>query len=332
VEIIAEAGERESLEYITERQDGVASVAQAIGSGLTGAQIAGRRARGRYRRCRRGVVQIAGVPPSWRQRVRIASIAAGERVVVSHASAVQLYGLERRRSTHRRWRRNDAFIEVAARDPRQVRLVGVCGHRSGNWEEGDVGEVAGIAVTSPVRTVIDMSSRLGFDGTGRLVDDMLRRNLLTISQLRERISSLRPAPGRSMRVLRAVVAMRDDAYDAGESPLESRIRQVVRRKGFPSPTGQYWVRDLEFKVRLDFAYPEAKVYLEGDSFGFHRMRSDIDRDARKRNGLTQRGWIGLHLTAVMTDAEIERDLASLYDRTTGRWRRPMATNDAMPDG
>lgn len=167
-----------------------------------------------------------------------------------------------------------------------------------------------------------MSSRLGVDGTGRLVDDMLRRNLLTITQLRERIVCLRPAPGRSMRVLRAVVAARDHEYDAGESNLESRILRIVRRKGFPAPVSQHWVRDGDLQVRLDFAYPAPKVYLEGDSFGFHRMRSDIDRDARKRNGLTLRGWVGLHLTAVMTDAEIERNLATLYDRSTGQWRRP----------
>jgi very-short-patch-repair endonuclease len=119
-----------------------------------------------------------------------------------------------------------------------------------------------------------------------------------------------------------VVAARDDTYDPGESTLEARIRRVIRRKGFPSPTGQHWVRDGSFSVRLDFAYPGVKLYLEGDGFGWHRMASDLDRDVRKRNGLLQRGWIGVHFTWRMTNAEIERTLASLYDRRTGRWRLP----------
>ena len=310
------------LEDLAERQDGVVSVAQAHAAGVTDRQIASRRAAGRYRRCRRGVVRIAGAPPTWRQALRTASLAAGERVVVSHASAVRLYGVELPPAVHPRWRRDTAFIEVAAPDPRHVRLHGVRGHRSGTWDDGDVEERAGMAVTSPVRTVIDLSSRLGVDGTGRLVDDMLRRKLLTIDALRDRLTGLRPAPGRSMRVLRAVVAVRDATYDPGESTLEARIRRVIRRKRFPSPVGQHWVRGGGFQVRLDFAYPAVKVYLEGDGFGFHHTRSDLDRDVRRRNGLVERGWIGLHFTWTMTDAEIERHLATFYDRATGKWRLP----------
>ncbi len=310
------------LEDLAERQDGVVSVAQAVASGLSPGQIGRRRAAGRYRRSRRGVVPIAGVPPSWRQAVRIASIAAGADVVVSHASAARLYGVELPRSVHPRWRRDNVFIELAGPLPRHVRLDGVRGHRSGTWESGDVRRIAGMAVTSPLRTVIDLSSRLGIDGTGRLVDELLRRRLLTVDELRARVMTLRPAPGRSVRVLRAVAAARSPQYDAGESTLEARIRRVIERKGFPAPDGQHWVRDGPFAVRLDFAYPDVKVYLEGDGFGFHRMASDLDRDVRRRNGLVERGWLGLHFTWRMTDAEIEAHLASLYDRATRQWRLP----------
>ena len=310
------------LEDLAERQDGVVSVHQAMETGLSPGQIGRRRARGRYRRCRRGVVQIAGVPPSWRQAVRIASIAAGEDVVVSHASAVRLYGLQLPSSVHPRWGRDNEFIELAAPLLRHVRLEGVRGHRSGMWEEGDVRQVAGMAVTSPLRTVMDLSSRLGVDGTGKLVDEMLRRGLLTAAELRERVMAVRPAPGRSVRVLRAVAAARSDTYHPGESPLEARLRRVIERMRFPSPVGQHWVRDGTFKVRLDFAYPDVKVYLEGDSFGWHQMASDLDSDVRKRNGLVARGWIGLHFTARMTDAEIERYLESFHDRGSGQWRLP----------
>jgi very-short-patch-repair endonuclease len=311
-----------TLEDVAERQDGLVSLSQARESGLRPGQVAWRRASGRYRRCRRGVVKIAGVPPSWRQAIREASIAAGERAVVSHASAVRLHGLELPRSVHPRWRRDNAFIELVAPIPRHVRLAGVRGHRSGTWEEGDVDERAGIAVTSPLRTVIDLSSRLGVEGTGRLFDEMLRRKLVTVAALRDRLARLRAAPGRSMRVLRAVVAARDDTYDPGESTLEARIRRVIGRKRFPAPVGQHWVQDESFAVRLDFAYPDVRVYLEGDGFGFHRFASDLDRDVRRRNGLLRRGWVGLHFTWRMTDNEIEAHLASLYDRTTQTWRLP----------
>jgi hypothetical protein len=311
-----------TLEALAEHQDGVVSVEQAQRLGVTSGQIAWRRSTGRYRRCRRGVVRIGGVPPSWRQAVRMAALAAGEPVAVSHASAVRIYGLELPHAVHRRWRRDGTFIELAAPLWRHIRLRGVRGHRSGRWMPGDVVLYAGMPVTSPVRTVVDLSSRLGVDGTGRLVDEMLRRRLLSVAELRDRIVELRPAPGRSMRVLRAVVAARDETYAPGESTLEARIRRVIRRKGFPPPVGQHWVRDASFAARLDFAYPDVKVYLEGDGFGFHRYASDLDRDVRRRNALVERGWIGLHFTWRMSDAEIESKLASFYDRTTRTWRLP----------
>jgi very-short-patch-repair endonuclease len=267
-------------------------------------------------------VVIAGVPPSWRQRVRIASIAAGEQVVVSHASAARLYEVEMPKSVHRRWRRDDAFIEVSARLARHVRLRGVRGHRTGTWEDGDVTERGGMPITSPLRTIIDLSSRLGVEGTGRLVDNMLRKKLISMRELRERVQRLRPAPGRSVRVLRAVVAGRSDDFDAGDSNLESRLRRIIAARGFPSPAGQHWVRDGSFAVRLDFAYPAVKLYVEGDSFGFHRFASDLDRDARKRNGLVQRGWTGVHFTWRMSDEEIEAELDALYDRATKSWTLP----------
>ena len=59
-----------TLEDLAEHQDGVVSVEQAQLLGVTPGQIAWRRSSGRYRRCRRGVVRLAGVPASWRQAVR----------------------------------------------------------------------------------------------------------------------------------------------------------------------------------------------------------------------------------------------------------------------
>ena len=65
-----------------------------------------------------------------------------------------------------------------------------------------------------------------------------------------------------------------------------------------------------------------KVYLEGDGFGFHRFASDLDRDVRRRNELVQRGWIGLHFTWRMKDAEIEAKLRRALRPRNRRWRLP----------
>ena len=104
----------ERAEDIAERQDGLLSLGQARRAGISPRQVWRRRATGRYRRSRRGVVQIAGVPPTWQQALRAVSIAAGEAAVVSHGSAARLYGIELARAVHPRWRRDAAFLEVSA--------------------------------------------------------------------------------------------------------------------------------------------------------------------------------------------------------------------------
>jgi hypothetical protein len=286
----------ETLEDIFERQDGVASVAQAIAAGTSRRQVWRRRRSGRYRRCRRNVVQLAGVPPTWRQAIRIASIAAGERVVVSHASAARLYDVELPRAVHPRWARDGRFIEVAAPLAQHIRMAGVRGHRSGMWAPGDVEEHHGIPITSPLRLVIDMSSRLGVEGTGKLVDQLLRRGLLETRQLRERVESLRPAPGRSVRVLRLVVAARCDDVDAAGSSPEPSSRRADCRDRLNEPVGRRQLDDGGFEVRVDLADPAVELVVEGGGFGLRRYASDVERDGRARTGLAARGRIGLYIT------------------------------------
>lgn len=310
------------VEDLAAQQDGLFTVRQAIRSGLSRGQIAWRRASGRYRRCRRGVVQVAGAPPSWRQAVRMASLAAGEPAVVSHASAVRLFGLELPPSAHRRWRRDNAFIELVAPIPRHVRVAGVRGHRSGAWEDGDVVRCSGMAVTSPLRTLIDLSSRLGAESTGRLFDEMLRRKLVTVAELRARVARLRAAPGRSVRVLRAVLADRDGVDAPSQSTLEGENRCSRPPEGAAdTAVGQHGLTDGSFAVRLDFAYPDMKVDVEAGSFPFGRTASDLDRDVTTRDGLFQMRRVVLQFTLRVEHADIEHHLTSFHDRGSDTWRR-----------
>lgn len=305
-----------TLEQMAERQDGVVSVAQAVMTGVSRGQLTHRCRTRRYRRPRRRVVVVAGAPPTWRQAVRAASLAAGKGVVVSHASAARLYGVDLGADADR------DVLEVSGQLPRKVRLEGVRSHRSGTFVDGDLVQRAGMACTSPLRLVIDMSSRLGPHGTGKLVDELIRRRLLKLGDLVERLPLLRPAPGRSVKTLRSVVAARWKGFDPGESPLESRLIRFIKRAGFPLPVQQHWVRERRFKARLDFAYPDAKVFLEGDGFGFHSSRSAFESDSRRRNHLVASGWLPITLTSGMSQSDVTAILGRFYDRSSGCWTLP----------
>jgi hypothetical protein len=276
-------------------------------------QIRDRLDAGRWRLERRGVYRVVGARQTWLQAVRIAVVAAGDQAIASHSTAARLFGAPIDEEF--------GIIELSAPLGRQIRLAGVRSHRSGHIAPADIVHRSGIPCTSPVRLVIDLSGRLSDERLGWLVDELLRRRLIKLPDLRVRVSALRPAPGRSVSRLRRVLADRPEAFSAGESELEGRISRVLLRNGFPSPVSQHWVRAGGRKARLDFAYPEVKTYLEGDGFGFHSTASDLDNDARRRNWLLAQGWHGLVFTWRMSDAEIVESFDAIYDRATSSWRQ-----------
>lgn len=268
---------------------------------------------GRWVRMRRGVVRVTGAPVTWDQTARAAVLGAGELAFVSHASAVRWYGLETKVPGD--------VLELSAPLARHIRIAGVRAHRCGTLEPGDIVRRRGIACSSALRLVLDLSSRLPLSVLGELVDELLRRKLLRLDDLRERVDRTRPAPGRSTRKLRAVLAGRIRDYDPGESALEARIVRVIRRHGFPPPVQQHSVVVEGRAFRLDFAYPDQQLYLEGDGFGFHSSATELDRDARRRNQLVGAGWRPLSFTWRMKDREIVATLDGFYDRTQAAWRR-----------
>ena len=292
-------------ELWAEQHDGLLTNDVAARGGLSRGQMARRRAAGQYRNVRKQVVAIAGAPPTWRQQVRAVILTAGPRVAASHATAARLLGADVA---------DCGSIHVIGPISRMVRLAGVTCHRSMTLEATDVIRRQGISCTSPLRTVIDMSGSLTVKALGKLVDHFLRNRQLTLEDLRERVGRSRPAPGRSIKRLRAVLAARIPGYDPGESELEGRIARIIDRAGLPRPTQQHRVRYEGERYRIDFAWPDRKVYLEGNGFGFHRLSSDLDSDAVRQNELVLAGWTPIEITWRMSDNTIETTIRRFLTR------------------
>ena len=184
---------------------------------------------------------------------------------------MRVYGLEMPRAVHRRWSRDRGVIELAAPLLRHIRLDGVAGIAAGTWAAGDVIVHADVpvTVTGPHGDRPQLAPRRRRDRAARrrdaatsLVDGCRapRSNHRAASSAWP-IDAGAPGRGRGTRRRRTTRASR----------LSRHAYAVIRRKGFPAPVGQHWIRDRGFAARLDFAYPAVKVYLEGDGFGFHRI-------------------------------------------------------------
>jgi very-short-patch-repair endonuclease len=279
-----------------EQRDGLLTVEVLRRSGWSDAAIEYHRSTGRLRPVRRGVVAINGTPPTWRQAVRAVLLGAAVEVALSHTAAVRvLLG----------WVDHDEEqIHVLVATGHQVVLDGVRCHRSVLIEPDDIVRRGELTCTSPLRTVIDLSGRWSTSRLGELVDEFMRRNMLDIEVLRERVDRLRPAPGRSIARLRSVVGVRLHDYHPGESALEARIAQVIIAERLPPPVQQLTWTVGARRYRFDFAWPEQRVYLEGNGFGFHSMASDLEHDARRQNDLVADGWRPIEITWGMSRQEI----------------------------
>jgi hypothetical protein len=279
-----------------ERHDGLITSSADRDAGRTKRQLERDRKVGRLRKVRRGVSVVNGTPPSWRQAVRAVLLSHEGYASGSHWTALTLLGSAPSTISE--------FIHVSADTPHRISLSGVVGHRSGVLEVGDVTTRYGMRCTSPLRTVIDLSGPMSVAELGKVVDDFLRRNLLKLEELRERVDRTRPAPGRSVATLRQVLAKRLPGYDPGESELEGRIARIIDAHGLPRPAQQHRVSYGKRRYRIDFAWPDRRLYLEGNGFGWHMLATDLDNDARRQNELVLDGWAPIEITWRMTDVEI----------------------------
>lgn len=122
-------------------------------------------------------------------------------------------------------------------------------------------EMAGVPVTSPLRTAFDLGRRPGFVNAVVTLDAFTHSGLVDLATLlpyaKEHIG------WRGIRWLadRAVFV-----EPAAESPMETRFRLVIVRASLPRPFAQYVVRDESgvFCGRLDLGYPLNRLGIEYD--------------------------------------------------------------------
>ena len=284
------------LATVAARQLGLIAHRQAKATGLSNDAISHRVRSGEWRRLRRGVYAIRGAPESWDQHVFAAVLACGDNTYVSHATAAPYWGFCGFETPR---------VETTVPLGRVVRLEGIRAHRSGTLTDADVRAIGPIPIVSPARTLIDLSSRCSDAGLGELIDDGLRRRVLSLGALHSiarRLPSI--APGRSPKRVERVLRTRISGYHPGDSELESRVRRAIIASGLPEPVRQLRVVVDGRVYRLDLAYPAVMLAIEVDGFEYHRGRDVFDRDRVRQKDLVRAGWTVLRFTSESSDDEI----------------------------
>ena len=284
---------RLALNQIARRQHALITRDQALAAGLSPFQVRERIRSGEWCAVRPGVYAVNGAPPTWLQAV--AAVGLGTQVWISHQTAGSLWALPGV---------SDDAIHVVTSLDRLVRLAGVKGHRSGALFTADLTSRYQISVTTPARTLVDLSARLSLPHLGRAVDDALRRRILTLPALDRCVARLVGAPGRRPAAVHEVLAQRVPGYDPGDSDLETRVLRVVVGAGFPPPVQQYRIRVGGRSFKIDLAYPARRLAIELDGWEFHRTRTAFDEDRARANLLVAHGWTLVRFTSRSLNDEI----------------------------
>jgi hypothetical protein len=298
------------LNLITKRQRALITREQAMRAGLTNAQIETLLRRAVLIAIRPNVYALAGAPASWEQSALAAVLAAGPRAYASHSTA-RLWGF-------RHFEQPD-HLDVVAPLGRKIGLAGVLGHRSRELFDDDLTIRLGIPVVSAARAPVDVAAALRGDTLGATLDNLLRRRVLTLEDLRRCVGRLHPGPGRSLVPVHRVLADRWPGYDPGESDLETRALRAIVKAGLPPPRQQYRIRLRGKPARIDLAYPDEKIAIEVDSWEFHgQVRSQFDVDHIRRDDVVVLGWAPLTFTSAMNDHYFTDSVRALLEAAWAR--------------
>ena len=267
-----------SLAEWAELQHGVVSRAQALASGLSPSALQRRVAAGRLLAVHPGVYRWPGSPPTWEQRVVAALLACGPETVASHRSAAAIWGLTE----------PTELVGVSTRRPRAPRPRGVLLHRSGDLANAHMTVRRGLAVTNPLRTMVDLAAVMRRPVLEDALDRGLVAQLFTVPAVEHLLHEVaRPGregcgPLRRLLDRRALGAARPDGL------LEPRMARLMRSAGLPPAAFQHVIP--EAGARVDFAYPHLRLAIEVDGFAFHRSPGAMAADHDRHNRLVAAGW------------------------------------------
>ena len=171
--------------------------------------------------------------------------------------------------------------------PRKQR-ANVAAHRSRFGQLHTV-TVKGIPSTSVTRTLVDLSASLPTISLEKLLDEAIRRGMTDVARLK---AELRRCGGRrGTRPLRRLLAPRDGAGEKTDSELEDKMLRLIRRARLPEPVVHYnVVHGDEWLGEVDFAYPAARIAIEGHGYRVHSLKRVWENDQRRENDLVRAGW------------------------------------------
>jgi very-short-patch-repair endonuclease len=146
-------------------------------------------------------------------------------------------------------------------------------HQSTTLTAPEIITLDGIAVTDPLRTLVDMAPRWRNGELDDTIERMSQMNLRSPERLLAQLNRRASIPGTAL-VQKALTRW---TLSLTETQLEQRLLPIAKRAGLPDPERQRRVNGH----RVDFYFPTLGLVVEADSLRFHRTAARQTADLRR---------------------------------------------------
>ena len=263
------------------RQHGLITRAQLVELGVDPTLAHRRRAAGQWSSVAPGVFIVGGARRDLLQRIMTTQLAAGPGAVVSHRTALHLWGLRFSPSVP---------LEVTIPRGRSHRRRGVVVHESGDLDRASPVEIEGITVTGLARSLLDLGAVAPAD-VRRAVWAARRTHGIGWDALLRALVDHARSGRRGIGPLRRVVAghYAELATDSATEDLAYGL--LVDAARVPRPDKQVQVRCADgVVVTADLGWPTHRALVEIQGID-HFTNEDLQHvDLHRRNQLELAGY------------------------------------------
>jgi hypothetical protein len=269
-------------------QLGTFTRAQAADVGLSDRQLRSRVQSGFLVKTGPNSFRVAGAPVTLESDLRAVVADIGGDVLVTGPTAAALHGFAG-------FRLRKPF-HLVVRAPRDVSRTGTVVHRKLPIAPIDRAIVDGVAVTSGVRTVVELARTASADELDAALESLFLLGLTNEDLLMRRIAVLRSQGRYGIPALLDAIDRRTSLAGA-ESWLEREYLRLISGAGLPTPAVQQVLsRTGDRAVRVDCRFPGTNVVVELLGYRYHRSRSQMNRDATRLNALLADGFAPYQFT------------------------------------
>jgi very-short-patch-repair endonuclease len=266
------------------QQSGLITRDQLRAIGLSDGQIPRLVRTGRLNPCSSGVYLVPGSPGG--PLVDLAATCLSTAGVASHRSAAHLLGLIDQ---------PPARPEVTIGPTKSMRHPAIL-HRSSDLMRRDLTHVDSIRTTNATRTIIDLGAVVPPATLEMALERALHERMTTFDRLVRRFFQIARSGRPGIGALRPLLVERDPSLAPAATDLETLLFRILAERGVRPPVRQFRVVTGGQTFYLDVAYPDLKIFIEGDGFGAHTTRHAFEKDRERQNLLVVDGWLVLRFT------------------------------------